>query len=170
MHLASRAIGRALRQPPRGLPRRAQPRLRRIAACGWPPCCTTWATGRSAISSTAHYLADYGLNHETGRQPHHPRTSWATCSAAVRRNPNSRLADGETLDPRADLLPDRAARGDGGRRRPAMAPLPAQPVQRPVHRRQHGFRAPRRLHVGLQRAGLRPRPPAALQHVHRPRG
>ena len=27
--------------------------LRRVADAAWPPCCTTWATGRSAISSTS---------------------------------------------------------------------------------------------------------------------
>ena len=51
MHLASRAMAvlwDSLREVCAG---RAQPGLRRVAAAAWPPCCTTWGTVRSGISS-----------------------------------------------------------------------------------------------------------------------
>jgi hypothetical protein len=45
-----------------------------------------------------HYLADFGLNHETvGSQI--IRRNFAALIRRIRRNPNSRLADNETLDP-----------------------------------------------------------------------
>ncbi len=107
-----------------------------------------------------HFLADYGLNHETlGSEI--IRREFADLIRRVRRNPNSQLSAGETLDPeQITLLITRPQRGRG--RSSAVAAIPAQPLQRPVYRRQHGFRAPRRLHVGLQHPGLRPRPAAAL--------
>ena len=45
-----------------------------------------------------HFLADYGLNHETlGSEI--IRREFAALIRRIRRNPNTRLADGETLDP-----------------------------------------------------------------------
>ena len=51
----------------------------------------------------AHYLSDYGLNHEIlGGEI--IRRHFAPMIRRVRRNPNSRLADGETLDPEQIIM------------------------------------------------------------------
>jgi len=42
---------------------------------------------------------------------------------------------------------------EAARRRAAMAAVSAEPLRGLYHRRQHGFRAARRLHVGLQQPG-----------------
>ena len=140
--------GDALRQPPRSLPGRAQPRLHRIAdAAG--RLLHDVGHGPFGHFFDAHYLADYGLNHEIlGGEI--IRRDWPPIRR-IRRNPNSRLADGETLDPEQIVLLITRPQDRRSGRHSAMAPLPAQPVQRAVHGRQHGLRAPRRLHVGLQR-------------------
>ncbi len=56
-----------------------------------------------------------------------------------------------------------------GRRAARLAAEAAGPVQRDLHGRQHGFRAARRLHVGLQHAGLRSVAAVALHVFHRRR-
>ncbi len=63
----------------------------------------------------AHYLADFGLTHETlGAEI--IRGELAPLLARIRRNPSGRLADGETLDPRqiAYLIVRPKAADDGG--------------------------------------------------------
>ena len=103
MHLASRAVGRAVRQPaPRSAPT-CPAAATSSRWCGWPACCTTWGTARSATFFDEHFLADYGLTHETlgsrdhprraGRPaPPHPRAiptaGWPTTSGSIpRRSP-----------------------------------------------------------------------------------
>ena len=111
-----------------------------------------------------NFLADYGLNHEiVGSEI--IRREFADLIRRVRRNPKTQLAEGETLDPEQItflITRPQTTSADAA----AVAAVSAEPVQRAVHGRQHGFRAPRRLHVGLQHAGLRPRAAAALQRVH----
>ena len=111
-----------------------------------------------------NYLADYGLNHEiVGSEI--IRREFAELIRRVRRNPNTPAGRRRNARSRADHVPHYPAEEHFGRAA-AMAAVSAEPVQRAVYGRQHGFRAPRRLHVGLQHAGLRSRAAAALQRVH----
>ena len=50
----------------------------------------------------AHFLADYGLTHETLGAAYHSATNWADLLAGIRRCPNSRMADGRAARSRAD--------------------------------------------------------------------
>ena len=82
----------------------------------------------------AHYLADYGLNHEIVGS-HIIRHELG--AAAAPRAPQSRPAawSRRNARPRAGRLPHRRPAGRRRRRRPALAAAAARPVQRPVHRR-----------------------------------
>ena len=161
MHLASRAMGvlwDSLREVCPDVPSRGYVEtLLRLAAL-----LHDVGHGPFGHFFDAHFLADYGLNHETSAATS-SAANWAECCARVRRNPNSRLEPGENLDP------DQIGCSSPGPLGPAEAPVPrwlrlaAQPVQRNLHRRQYGFRAPRRLYVGLQHPGVRPGAAAALQ-------
>ena len=82
----------------------------------------------------AHYLAEYKLNHEiVGSQI--ILDQLADLIRRVRRNPNGHMADGEHLDPQQICFLIMRPRGGDGRRRPAVAALPPQPLLRPLHRR-----------------------------------
>ena len=90
MHLGSRAVGGAVREPaPRSAPT-CPAAATSNRWCGWAACCTTWGTGRLAIFSTTIICRQYGLSHET-------LGSTIICDelgdAAARRAPQSRTAD-----------------------------------------------------------------------------
>ena len=81
-----------------------------------------------------HYLADYGLTHETlGSEI--IRRDLAELIRRVGGNPNSRLATGRNARSRANRLPHYPAQEKFARRRPPLAAISPQPLQRTIHRR-----------------------------------
>ena len=82
--------GGAVRQPARGVPRRAQPRLRRIAGADGRPAARR---GPRAVRPLFRRALSAGYRPESrdARQRDHLPTSWATCCAGIRRNPNGQL-------------------------------------------------------------------------------
>ena len=122
MHLASRAVARSTKASARFV-RTCPAAATSNRSCGWPRCCTTWATDHWAFFRRA-------LSGRLRPEPRNPRRrnhqpQLAACSAASAAIPTRRLADGETLDPEQIVF--LITRPKAVRRRPALAPLPAQP-------------------------------------------
>ena len=84
MLLAGRAIGALYDSLREVLPRRAQPRLRRVAHAVWPHCCTTWAM---APSGTFSIVITWPNTSSTTR-------SWAATSFAMSWALSSRASAG----------------------------------------------------------------------------
>ena len=82
----------------------------------------------------AHFLADYGLNHEVIGS-HIIREELGPRLRGVRRNPGGRLEPRETLDPeQVAFLICRPRAGDAPAA-PAMAAAAPRTLQRPLYRR-----------------------------------
>ena len=116
MHLASRAVAElyeSLREVCRDVPSRGYVEsLMRLAAL-----LHDVGHGPFGHFFDEHFLADYGLNHETlGSEI--IRREFADLVRRVRRNPHTRLAEGETLDPEQITMlitrPKAASRQTGG--------------------------------------------------------
>ncbi len=155
---------RALRQSQGHLPRRAEQACITLPDADGRPVARR-GHGPFGHFFDQHYLSAYGLTHET-LGAHIIRHELGESLRRIRRNPEQSPGRGRNAGPRADRPLDRSPERRGRRRRPAVAPIAAGPVQRPLHRRQHGLRAPRRIYVRLQPAGVRPRPAPALQRLH----
>ena len=115
MHLASRAVAGAVREPAGGLPRRAQPRLRRVADAAGRPAARRRARAVRAFLRRA-FPGRLRAEPRDRRQPHHPpRIGRPDCaaSAAIR---TAGWKPSETLDP--EQIAFLITRPAGRRRRP----------------------------------------------------
>ena len=191
------APGRPLRPaaPPLAqgrVPRRAVGARSSRSCCAWRGCSTTSGHGPFGHFFDDNFLVDFDLTHEIARPAHHPRGARRPDPRAPAQ-PVGAVRDRRAHRPRVDLLPDgqelHAARRAEHPRWLAASQAAALGH---LHRRQHGLRAARLLHVRggggadrhradhlllvLQRQGAhaRPRrhpglhhvPERALLHVH----
>ena len=136
------------------------------ACCAWRHCCTMLATVPSDTSSTiitsTNSESRTRISAERSLRPNSP-----TCSSNPSQSKRSASAAGR-IRPSANRLADPSAEAGFpvGRRASRLAAKTAWNVQRHLHRRQHGFRAPRRLHDRLQHQGVRPESNPALHIFH----
>ena len=93
-----------------------------------------------------NFLADFDLTHEKVGQ-RIIREELGDLIRGLRRSPSGPLRGRGAHRPRVDLLPDGQELYRAHRRAPALARAPEAAALRHLHRRQHGLRAARLLHV-----------------------